>query len=186
MKISELPPEQAEKIRRYNREAKREQRKRERLERDQRILEDGECREAERVNAEGQKERAAMGLCFFGEDRPGHDADTIDSAVAVCREFARALDQLDISEGESLKQFETRIGQVWLALGGPFLNRAKQELRPGWGDYWREKDFTEIYNFLPNAAKPVEAPPPTPDNALTSNANLSAKDSDGTHPLKEF
>ena len=157
MKISDMPPEQAAKVRQYNREAKREQRKRDRVERDQRILAEGYFRESQKINEEGRKERAALGLCFFAETAPGIDAASIEDALAACREFARALDQPDISDGESLKQFEARIGQVWLEHGGPFLNRSNQELHKGWGDYWPEKKFEEVFKFLPNAAKPIDA-----------------------------
>jgi hypothetical protein len=157
MKISEsMSPEQQAQIRQYQRDQKREQRKRQRLERDQRILAEGNRLAAEKINREGQNERAALNVVFFGEDSPSHDATTIESALAVCREFARALAQEDIQPGESLKHFEIRIGRVWMDQGGSFLNRATQQLRKGWGDYWREKNFDKTYKLLPNAAKPVD------------------------------
>ena len=156
MKISELSPEEQEKVRQYNREQKRDKRRQERLKRDVALLAEGNRRQAERMNEQGRQERALMGLCFFGENRPGHDTDTVESALQVCREFARLLGQEDIQDGESLKQFEIRIGQAWLQQGGPFLNRAKQKLFPGWGDYWREKDFMETYKFLPGAAQKID------------------------------
>jgi hypothetical protein len=182
MKISEsMSPEQQAQIRQYNRDRKRDERKRKRLERDERILAEGNLRAAERTNAEGLAERAALRLCFFGEDSPGHDAMTIESASRVCREFARALGQDDIRPGESLKQFEIRIGQVWTEQGGPFLNRATQQLRKGWGDYWREKNFDETYNFLPNAAKPVDVAslPSLPEIPILKPENPRVQDAPG-------
>ena len=168
MKISELPPEQQQIKREYNRLQKRKSREKETLKQLSKMGAAVEAERARQMNEQGRRERAAMGLCFFGETAPGIDAMTIEDALAVCREFARLLDQPDIQPGESLKQFESRVGQVWLQQGGPFLNRSKQELRQGWGDYWREKNFTEVFKFLPNAAKPVDlstvvALPPLPE-----------------------
>jgi hypothetical protein len=157
MRISEnLTPEQQQQVRQYNRDRKRDERKKKRLERDERILAEGNLRAAERTNAEGLAERAALNVVFFGEESPNRDALTIESALQVCREFARALSQEDMQPDESLKKFEIRVGKIWFERGGPFLNRATQQLRKGWGDYWREKNFEETYKFLPNAAKPVD------------------------------
>jgi hypothetical protein len=172
MKISELSPEQQQIKREYNRLQKRKSREKETLKQLSKMGAAIEAERARQMNEQGFRDRLARNICFFGEVSPGVDAQTITDALQVCREFARALNQPDVQQPEHLRDFELRIGRVWLEHGGPFLNRRNQELRKGWGDYWREKNFTKVFKFLPNAAKPVEvsALPPLPPLPETKTA----------------
>jgi hypothetical protein len=112
------------------------------------------------MNEEGSRDRLTRNICFFGEVSPGVDAQTIADALQVCREFARALNQSDVQQHETLRDFELRIGRVWAEHGGPFLNRKTQQLSPGWGagtyakTYWLP--FEEKYKPLPGAAQQID------------------------------
>jgi hypothetical protein len=160
MKISELPPEQQQIKREYNRLQKRKSREKEALKQLSKMGAAIEAERARRMNEEGSRDRLARNICFFGEVSPGVDAQTITDALQVCREFARALNQPDVQQPESLRDFELRIGRVWLEHGGPFLNRKTQQLSPGWGTgtygkgYWLP--FEEKYKPLPGAAQKID------------------------------
>jgi len=133
----------------------------------------GDC-----MNAEGIARRTKRNERMFGEVRPGMDAQTIDEALEVVREMARALNCLDVQEGESLHDFERRVFDAWVnydkfvgrddaggrspfAGGGhaPYLNRETGELSPGRGrDYWVEHcgGFDECWMQLPGAKKTLD------------------------------
>ncbi len=117
-----------------------------------------EAAHAKRINEEGLRKRTMTGECSLGEISPGVDAATVEDALQVAREMARALDEPDVQPGESLIQFERRVWYAWIGAGGPFLIRDKDlinkgyapdgmyggrfyklapNLRPGWGrDYF--------------------------------------------------
>jgi hypothetical protein len=65
----------------------------------------------DRVTLVIRRHRKSLGKCFFGDSSLGVDARTIEDALQVCREFARALDQSDIQQTETLYDFELRIGR---------------------------------------------------------------------------
>jgi hypothetical protein len=50
----------------------------------------------------------------LGEIAPGVDAATIDEALEVAREFARALVISDVQNGESLQDFERLVFEAWV------------------------------------------------------------------------
>jgi len=64
------------------------------------------------MNAEGIARRIARNQCLIGEVRPGVDARTIEEALEVAREMARALALPDVEEGESLLDIERRLRLV--------------------------------------------------------------------------
>lgn len=159
MSISDLSPEQQELQRKKWRDSQQKTRnkKREAKSEETNPL---EAQRIQKMEEEGLKRHQKLGICFFGEDRPGHDADTIESALAVCREFARALGEQDIQTNETLAQFEKRVGQVWMERGGPFLIRSTQTLtETGWGrGYWLDHcgGFDKSWKFLPGAERPID------------------------------
>ena len=109
---------------------------------------------------------------MFGEAGPGVDARTVEEALEVAREMARALNESDVQEGESLSDFERRVFEAWVnyekfvghndAAGGghaPYLNRETGALSPGRGkDYWVEHcgGFDECWKVLPGAKETID------------------------------
>jgi hypothetical protein len=166
--------------RKANLERKQRQRAREKARSHRAIQEHLEKVKGDRMNAEGIARRTKRKECMFGEVRPGMDAQTIDEALEVAREMARALNCLDVQEGESLHDFERRVFDAWvnydkfagrddagghspLAGGGhaPYLNRETGELSPGFGkDYWIDHcgGFDECWQALPGAKKTLDLP----------------------------
>jgi hypothetical protein len=124
------------------------------------------------MNAEGIARRTKRNQCMFGETSPGVDARTIDEALEVAREMARALECSDVQEGESLHDFERRVFDAWTDYegfrggnnscdggGAPHLNRQTGELSPGRGRlYWQEYcgGFDGSWEVLPGARKTLD------------------------------
>jgi hypothetical protein len=164
--------------RKANLERKQRQRAREKARSHHAIQEHLERVRGDRMNAEGLARRTKRNECMFGETSPGIDARTIDEAVEVAREMARALTVSDVEEGESLNDFERRVFDAWInydkflgrddaggrspfAGGGhaPYLNRETGELSPGLGkDYWVNHcgGFDECWQALPGAKKKLD------------------------------
>ena len=69
---------------------------------------------ADRMNAEAIARRIQRNQCMLGEVAPGVDARTIEEALEVAREMARALTVPDLQEGESLLDFERRVFDAWV------------------------------------------------------------------------
>jgi hypothetical protein len=136
--------------------------------------------EAERrENRRECRQRALKSWHLLGQTEPNVDAQTVEQALQVCREFARALGSADIQFGETLYQFEKRIFEDWIKYdrfkdqpgfrfesiigAAPFLIRATGELVPGLGhDYWMAfrggwKGWIEMspYLSLPDAEVPI-------------------------------
>jgi hypothetical protein len=175
--FEEPTPEQLRK-RRANLERKQRQRAREKARSEQAIQKHLEKVKGDRINAEGIARRTKLNQCSLGEISPGVDARTVEEALEVAREMARALDCLDVQENESLYDFERRVFDVWVnydkfvgrddtggrspsAGGGhaPYLNRQTGELSPGFGrDYWVEYcgDFDECWQSLAGAKKQLD------------------------------
>ena len=115
---------------------------------------------------------------MLGEVTPGVDARTIEEALEVAREMARAFNVPDVQEGESLLDFERRVFDAWVNYdkfvgrndaggnfpfagggGAPYLNRETGELSPGHGkDYWMEHcgGFDECWKALPGAKEKID------------------------------
>jgi hypothetical protein len=170
-------PEQLAK-RKANLERKQRQRAREKARSFQAIQAHLEKVKGDCMNAEGVALRTKRNQCMFGEVDPGVDARTIEEAVEVAREMARALGISDVQEGESLLDFERCVFDAWVtydkfvgrddagghspfAGGGhaPYLNRETGELSPGRGkDYWVEHcgGFDESWQALPGAKKKLD------------------------------
>jgi hypothetical protein len=124
------------------------------------------------MNAEGIARRTKRNQCSLGETSPGVDARTVEEALEVAREMARALGISDVQEGESLLDFERRVFDAWVNYegfrgghnssdggGAPYLNRLTGELSPGFGKpYWEEYcgGFDECWQSLPGAKKQVD------------------------------
>jgi hypothetical protein len=172
MKIADMTPEQKATRREYNRLRKQKQRDKERIALAIKMQDYVNKEHFRKMNEEGRRHRLELGRCFFGEVSPGVDARRVEDALQVAREFARALDQSDIQQTESLYDFELRIGRVWAERGGPFLNRTTQQLSRGWGEgthgqgYWLP--FEEKYTSLPGSKKPIDVTslsplPPVPE-----------------------
>jgi hypothetical protein len=175
--IEEATPEQLAK-RKANLERKQRQRAREKARSHQAIQEHLEKVKGDRMNAEGIARRTKLNQCSLGEVSPGVDARTVEEALEVAREMARALTVPDVQEGESLHDFERRVFDAWVnydkfvgrddtgghspfAGGGhaPYLNRETGELSPGRGrDYWVEYcgGFDESWQALPGAKKKLD------------------------------
>jgi hypothetical protein len=175
--LEQPTPEQLSR-RKANLERKQRQRAREKARSVQAIQDHLERVKGDLMNAEGIARRTKRNQCMFGEVRPGMDAKTIDEALEVAREMARALNVLDVEEGESLLDFERRIFDTWVnydkflgrddaggcslfAGGGhaPYLNRETGELSPGLGrDYWAEHcgGFDDCWQALPGAKKKLD------------------------------
>jgi hypothetical protein len=164
--------------RKANLERKQRQRAREKARSFQALQDHLEKLRAEKMHEEGVAHRTKRNQCKFGETSPGTDAKTIDEALEVAREMARALNVLDVEDGESLHDFERRVFDAWVnydkfvgrddagghspcAGGGhaPYLNRETGELSPGLGrDYWVEHcgGFDECWQDLPGAKKKLD------------------------------
>ena len=107
-----------------------------------------------------------------GEIRPGVDARTLEEALEIAREIARALVVPDVMEGESLLDFERRVFDAWTNYegfhggnnscdggGAALLNRPTGKLSPGRGRlYWQEYcgGFDECWQALPGAKKRLD------------------------------
>jgi hypothetical protein len=159
-------------------ERKQRQRAREKARSHQAMVEELERIKADRMNAEGLARRIQRSQCMLGEVSPGIDARTIEEALEVAREMARALNAPDVEDGESLYDFERRVFESWVnyanfvgrndagghfpfAGGGhaPYLNRETGKLSPGRGkDYWVEHcgGFDECWKALPVAKKKID------------------------------
>jgi hypothetical protein len=130
------------------------------------------------MNAEGIARRMKLNQCSSGEVSPGVDAKTIEEALEVAREMARALTVSDVQEGESLHDFERRVFNAWVNYEGfrggynssdgcraPFLNRSTGELSPGSEKpYWEERcgSFDQSWEALPGAKKKLDLALPKP------------------------
>jgi hypothetical protein len=92
------------------------------------------------MNAQGIARRTKLNQCSLGEISPGVDARTLEEALEVAREMARALGISDVQEGESLHDFERRVFNAWVNYegfrggynssdggGAPYLNRLTGE-----------------------------------------------------------
>jgi hypothetical protein len=178
MQRIEQPTTEQMMTRKANLERKQRQRAREKARSDQAIQEHLEKVKGDRMNAEGIARRTKLNQCSLGEVSPGVDASTLEEALEVAREMARALSISDVQEGESLLDFERRVFDAWvnydkfvgrddaggrspLAGGGhaPYLNRETGELFPGRGkDYWVEhcRGFDECWQALPGAKKTLD------------------------------
>jgi hypothetical protein len=158
--------------RKANLERKQRQRAREKA-RSLKAIEDHlEKLRAREMNAEDIARRTKKNQCTFGETIPGVDARTLEDALEVAREMARALSISDVQEGESLHDFERRVFNAWVNYegfrsgynssdggGAPHLNRQTGELSPGRGKlYWQEYcgGFEECWQPLPGAKKALD------------------------------
>ena len=159
-------------------ERKQRQRAREKARSHQAMVDHLEGIKADRMNAQGIAHRASRNQCMFGETAPGVDARTVEEALEVAREMARALDVPDVQEGESLFDFERRVFNAWVnfdkfvgrndaagissfAGGGhaPYLIRETGELSPGHGKkYWVEHcgGFDGSWKALPGAKEKID------------------------------
>jgi hypothetical protein len=159
-------------------ERKRRQRAREKARSHQAMVDHLEGLKADRMNAEGRARRKQRNQCMLGEISPGVDARTLEEALEVAREMARALTVPDVQEGEALLDLERRIFDEWVnydrfvgrndaggnfpfAGGGhaPYLNRETGELSPGIGrDYWVNHcgGFDECWKALPGAKEKID------------------------------
>jgi hypothetical protein len=172
MQPTEQPtPEQLAK-RKANLERKQRQRDREKARSFQPMQAHLEKVIGDRMNAEGIARRTKLNQCSLGEINPGVDARTVEKALEVAREMARALNCLDVQEGESLHDFERRVFDAWVNFegfrggynssdggGAPYLNRQTGELSPGRGKlYWQEYcgGFDECWQALPGARKQID------------------------------
>jgi hypothetical protein len=175
--IEQATPEQLAK-RRSNLQRKQRQRAREKARSHQAIQDHLDRVRGKETNAEGIARRTKLNQCSLGEISPGVDARTVEEALEVAREMARALGISDVQEDESLHDFERRVFEAWtnydkfvgrddaggrspLAGGGhaPYLNRETGELSPGLGrDYWVEHcgGFDECWKQLPGAKKKLD------------------------------
>jgi hypothetical protein len=169
MTISQLSPEEQEKKRALWRTAQQKTRNKKREAKSD-PLEEQAIRKMEQEELE---RRQKLGQCFFGEIAPGVDASTIEDALQVAREMARAVGISDIADTESLLEFERRTFDAWARYdkfkdrldccwgggGGPFLNRKTQTLTPGWGeDFWLNHcgGFDKCWTVLPGATVPID------------------------------
>jgi hypothetical protein len=158
--------------RKANLERKQRQRAREKA-RSLKAIEDHlEKLRAREMNAEDIARRTKKNQCTFGETIPGVDARTLEDALEVAREMARALSISDVQEGESLHDFERRVFNAWTNYegfrggynssdggGAPYLNRLTGELSPGFGKpYWEEYcgGFDECWQSLQGAKKKLD------------------------------
>ena len=169
--LEQPTPEQLAK-RKANLERKQRQRAREKARSFQAMQAHLEKIKGDRMNAEGIARRTKKNQCTFGEVRPGMDAQTIDEALEVAREMARALSIPDVREGESLHDFERRVFSAWTNYegfrggnnscdggGAPHLNRQTGQLSPGRGKpYWQEYcgGFDQSWEALPGAKQKLD------------------------------
>jgi hypothetical protein len=178
MKPIERPTPGQLTMREANLQRKQRQRAREKARSHQAMVDHLEGIKADRMNTQGLARRTQRNQCMFGETAPGIDAHTVEEALEVAREMARALNAPDVLEGESLLDFERRVFESWVnypnfigcngagghfpfAGGGhaPYLNRETGELFPGLGrDYWVEHcgGFDECWKPLPGSSKTID------------------------------
>ena len=163
--------------RKSNLQRKQRQRARERARSHQAMVDHLEGLKADRMNAEGLARRVTRGQCMLGEISPGVDARTVEEAMDVAREMARALVVPDVMEGECLLDFERRVFDSWVNYdkfvgrndaggtfpfagggGAPYLNRETGELFPGHGKiYWKDSGgFDDCWKALPNAKEKID------------------------------
>jgi hypothetical protein len=157
---------------------KQRQRAREKTRSHQAMVDHLEKLKGDRMNALGLARRIQRSQCMFGEVSPGLDARTIEDALEVAREMARALTVPDVKEGESLLDFECRVFEAWVNYDrfvghndagghfpfaggghGPYLNRETGELSPGLGRaYWMDHcgGFDECWKPLPGAKENID------------------------------
>ena len=169
--LEQPTPEQLAK-RKANLQRKQRQRAREKARSHQAIEEHLEKVKGDHMNADGIARRTKLSQCSLGEISPGVDARTVEEALEVAREMARALAISDVQEGESLHDFERRVFDAWTNYegfrggynssdggGAPHLNRQTGELSPGRGKlYWQEYcgGFDECWQPLPGAKKKLD------------------------------
>jgi hypothetical protein len=164
--------------RKANRLRKQVQRAKDRARSDRAVLAYLDRVHARQVNADGLAWQQKRNLCTLGEVAPGADAKTIDEALEVAREFARALVIHDVQEGESLLDFERRVFDAWVTYdkfvgrddaggtlpgagggGAPYLNQETGELYPGHGKaYWVDHlgGFDRCWTLLPGAKEKID------------------------------
>jgi hypothetical protein len=169
--IEQATPEQLAK-RKANLERKQRQRAREKSRSVQAMEDHLEKLRARAMNDEGIARRTKSNECMLGEISPGVDASTLEDALEVAREMARALGSPDVQEGESLHDFEHRVFDAWINYegfrggnnssdggGAPHLNRKTGELSPGRGKvYWQEYcgGFDECWQPLPGTKEKLD------------------------------
>lgn len=107
MEHAEEPTPNRLAVRHANRERKRKQRARDKARSDRAVQAYFNRLQAAKVNADGLAWQQKRNLCTLGEIAPGVDAATIDEALEVAREFARALVISDVQNGESLQELRT-------------------------------------------------------------------------------
>jgi hypothetical protein len=172
MQPLEQPTTEQMMTRKANLERKQRQRAREKARSHQAIQEHLEKVKGDRMNAEGIARRTKLNQCSLGEISPGVDGRTVEEALEVAREMARALGISDVQEGESLHDFERRVFDAWTNYegfrgglnssdggGAPHLNRQTGELSPGRGkSYWQDYcgGFDECWQALPGAKKTLD------------------------------
>ena len=153
-------------------ERKQRQRAREKAKSHQAMVDHLERVKGDKMNAEGLIRRTQRNQCTLGEISPGVDANNLNDALLVAREFARALSIPDVQEGESLHDFERRVFDAWTnhegfrggynssdGGGAPYLNRLMGEMSPGLGKpYWEEYcgGFDECWQALPGVKKKLD------------------------------
>ena len=93
---------------------KQRQRAREKARSHQAMVNHLESLRAERMNAQSLARRVTRSQCMLGEVAPGVDARTLEEALEVAREMARALNVSDVRESESLYDFERRVFDSWV------------------------------------------------------------------------
>jgi hypothetical protein len=169
--LEQPTPEQLAK-RKANLERKQRQRAREKARSLQAMQDHLERVKGDQMNAEGIARRTKRNEGMFGEVIPGVDARTVEEALEVAREMARALSISDVEEGESLNDFERRVFEAWTNYegfrggnnssdggGAPYLSRLTGELSPGLGrPYWEEYcgGFDQSWEALPGAKKKLD------------------------------
>ena len=195
MKISEMTNKQKAIRREYNRLRKRKQRDKDRVTLAIKMQDYVSKEHFRQMNEEGRRHRLELGRCFFGEVSPGVDARTIEDALQVAREFARALGQPDIQETETLYDFELRVGRIWAERGGPFLNRTTQQLSRGWGEgtygegFWIPFEEKYKYTPIPGAKKKLDltslpALPPLPEPHQPPDVIESSEDTPSDQEIR--
>ena len=170
--IEQPTPEQLAK-RKSNLERKQRQRAREKAQSHQAMQDSSGEVKGDKMNAEGIARRTKRNQCTLGEISPGVDARTLEDALEVAREMARALVVPDVQEGETSSRLRApclqRLGQLrglpwWkqlplMVVDAPYLNRLTGELSPGLGKpYWEEYcgGFDESWQALPGAKKKLD------------------------------
>jgi hypothetical protein len=178
MQTIEQPTPQQLSTRKSNLQRKQRQRAREKARSHQEMVDHLESLKAERMNAEAIVRRIQRSQCMLGEVSPGVDARSVEEALEVAREMARALTAPDVEQGESLLDFERRVFEAWVNYdkfvgrndaggnfpctgggGAPYLNRGAGELYPGRGkDYWIEHcgGFDACWKALPGAKEKID------------------------------